>query len=151
MRNPKGKGASAVGAVGHAKSTRTLRPDTSNREPRTLEEAMRRPNGLAYKRAAEVEFGKLIQNETWELVPLEEAEGKKVLDVKLVFDRKFDVDGKETEVKCRIVVRGDQQEKWVNFEETFSPVFKVVSRNILLSLAACNGWHVRQGDFKSAY
>ncbi|KAF7350699.1 Transcription factor [Mycena sanguinolenta] len=35
--------------------------------------------------------------------------------------------------------------------ETFAPVLKPTSRNILLAVAAHHGWHVRQCDFKGAY
>jgi hypothetical protein len=149
MRAPQGTGhgASAVGAIGHAKAA--VNVDMIGRQPRTLDEAKRRPDGALYEKAAEIEFGKIGRNDTWELVPREEADA--VLDVKWVFDGKFNAEGEQTEVKGRLVVRGDQQELFVNYNETSSPVFKSVSKNIVLSLAARTGWEVRQGDFKSAY
>jgi hypothetical protein len=73
-----------------------------------------------------------------------------IIPLKWVFDNKTDSAGEITQRKARIVARGDYQ-TFGAYGETFAPVLKPTSRNILLALAAHNGWDVRQTDFRGAY
>jgi hypothetical protein len=40
------------------------------------------------------------------------------------------------------VIKGYQQEKGVNFKETYTPVRRLASLRLVLSLAAQNGWEI---------
>ena len=52
-------------------------------EPTNLQEAMESPNAQEWWKAAQAEYDSLIENETWEVVPL--PEGRKTVSCKWVF------------------------------------------------------------------
>jgi hypothetical protein len=58
----------------------------------------------------------------------------------------------ETEkYKAQLVARGFTQIHGVNFTETYTPVARMSSFQLVLALAACNGWPVDTFDFNSAF
>jgi len=118
--------------------------------PQTHTEAMNSPQKDEWADAENREHLKLLAMETYTLVPPSEAASTPIA-TKWVYDTKRDGNGNITEFKARLVVRGDKQEKHINFEETFSTVMKSTTRNILLAIAAEQDWHIRQSDFKNAY
>ena len=118
--------------------------------PQNLAEAMRSAEWPKWKEAMDLEQSKLEQNHTFKPVPKWEATSVPI-PLQWVYDVKLNEEGNIIRYKARLVARGDRQERFVNYNETYSPVMKSASRNILLALAAENGWTVRQGDFENAY
>jgi len=53
--------------------------------------------------------------------------------------------------KARLVARGFSQKYGEYYEETFSPVAKMTSVWIVISLAASQGWKLWQLDVKNAF
>ena len=53
--------------------------------------------------------------------------------------------------KARLNVHGGQQEKGVNYNDTYSPVVGWFSIRILLVLALLNDWHTHQIDLVLAF
>ena len=53
--------------------------------------------------------------------------------------------------KARIVVKGFQQKKGVNFDEIFAPVVKMASIRIVLSIAASMDLEIKQLDVKMTF
>lgn len=53
--------------------------------------------------------------------------------------------------KARLVVKGFVQKKGIEFDEIFSPVVKMSSIQIVLSLAACMDLEVEQIDVMTTY
>jgi hypothetical protein len=90
-------------------------------------------------------------HKTFSIVTRDEARNSPVLPLKWVYQNKTDETGDVKQRKARICVRGDLQDSLGFHVETFAPVLKPTSRNILLAVAAHHGWHVRQCDFKGAY
>jgi hypothetical protein len=70
----------------------------------------------------EEEYGALISNGTWELVP--RPQGSNVVTGKWVFTHKLCADGTLDHYKSRWVLRGFSQRPGVNYVETFSLVVK---------------------------
>ncbi len=64
---------------------------------------------------------------------------------------KKDAEGKISRFKARLVAQGFDQEKGLDFEETFAPVAKFVSIRCLIAFAVQNGWFIDQLDVKTAY
>ena len=79
------------------------------------------------------EMDSLIRNQTWDLVKLP-AE-KRELQNKWVYRLKEEYGGKKR-YKARLVVKGFAQKKGLEFDEIFSPFFKMTSIRTILSLVA---------------
>ena len=76
----------------------------------------------------------LDDNGTWDLVPL--PTGKKVIGYRWVFAVKFNLDGYVARLKTRLVAKGYAQTYGVDYSNTFSPIAKLTSVRLFISLAA---------------
>lgn len=115
-------------------------------EPTHHHDAMRIPH---WRAAMEAEFQALLRNETWKLVP--PRPGINVIDSKWVFKIKRRSDGSIERYKARLVAKGFKQRYGLDYEDTFSPVIKLTTIRLLLSLAVNRGWHLRQLDVQNAF
>ena len=67
-----------------------------------------------------------------------------------MFIIKTESDGKRR-FKARLVVKGYSQRKGIDYAEIFSPVVKLTSIRILLSIVASENLHLEQMDVKTAF
>lgn len=88
-------------------------------------------------------------NGTWILIDL--PIGKKAVGCKWVYTIKLNADGSLDRFKARLVPKGFNQTAGVGHEETFSPVAKLNSVRILISLAAIMDWELHPLDVKNAF
>ena len=102
-----------------------------------------------WKLAMQDEFNALIKNQTWCLVPPEQH--MKLVGNKWIFIVKQNSDGIKNRYKARLVAKGFLQTEGVNYQETFSPVVKVATIRIVLSLVVINNWKLRQVDINNAF
>lgn len=102
-----------------------------------------------WTKAIEEEMGALLKNQTWTLVPL--PQGKKTVGCRWVFSVKHKADGSIERYKARLVAKGYTQTYGVDYHETFSPVAKLNTVRVLLSLAANLDWPLHQLDVKNAF
>jgi hypothetical protein len=86
----------------------------------------------------EDEYGALMSNGTWDLVPL--PQGSNVITDKWVFAHKFRADETFDRYKARWVLRGFTQRPRVNYNETFSPVVKPATVHMVLVTAVSHNW-----------
>ncbi|KAI0523110.1 hypothetical protein KFK09_005500 [Dendrobium nobile] len=70
---------------------------------------------------------------------------------KWTFKNKLHPNGQIARHKARLVAQGCSQEFGVNYTETFSPVAKMVTIRILLTIALHNQWPVIQLDVANAF
>ena len=70
---------------------------------------------------------------------------------KWVYKMKSGVDGKVETFKARLVAKVYTQRKWINSEETFSPVVMIKSIRIILSIVASLDYEIWQMDFKTTF
>jgi hypothetical protein len=111
--------------------------------PTSVREALADPN---WCRAME-EYGALLANQTWDLVP--HPSGCNVVTGKWIWTIKRCADG--TRYKARWVLQGFTQRPGVDYDETFSPVVKPATVRTILSLALSRSWPVHQLDVKNAF
>ena len=121
---------------------------TDEGEPESFDEALQVEDSIKWEQAMDDEMRSLEKNDTWVLTEL--SAGKRVLLNKWVFGFKTEPDGKRR-FKARLVVKGYSQRKGIDYAEIFSPVQKLTSNQILLSIVASENLHLEQMDVKIAF
>ncbi|KAK0584804.1 hypothetical protein LWI29_018907 [Acer saccharum] len=139
------------------RSTRTPIPNrkflqymllTDAGELECYDEAYQGEDASKWELAMKDEMKSLISNQTWELAKL--PEGKKALHNKWVFRIKEKHDGSKR-YKARLVVKGFQQIEGIDYSEIFSPVVKLTTIRLVLSIVAEKGLYLEQLDVKTAF
>lgn len=114
--------------------------------PHNVQEALKHPGWQA---AMKDEMQALWQNHTWQLVSL--PPGGKTVGCRWVFTVKYNPDGTIERLKARLVAKGYTQQYGVDYTETFSPVAKLTSIRVLISIASSCSWPLHQLDVKNAF
>ena len=114
--------------------------------PSSVEEALSDPK---WAQAIKEELEALQKNNTWTLSVL--PEGRKIVGCKWIFSIKYKADGSIDRYKARLVAKGYTQKYGMDYQETFSPVAKLKTVRVLLSLAAKLDWPLHQLDVKNAF
>jgi hypothetical protein len=118
-------------------------------EPRTLAEAMVRPDSKQWEQAIQSEYNSIISNGTWTLVKL--PAGRKAIGCKWVFKVKYTATGAIEKYKARLVAKGYSQTQGIDYDETFAPVAKFNSIRVLLAIAAQEDFEIHQMDVMTAF
>ena len=121
---------------------------TDNGEPESFEEAQMQNDFEKWELAMKEELKSLEKNKTWQLVPL--PQGKRALQNKWVFRLKEEPDGRKR-YKARLVVKGFQQIQDLDYTEVFSPVVKMTTIRIILSIVAAKNLYLEQMDVKTVF
>eukprot|EP00253_Pinus_taeda_P029183 PITA_29183 len=95
------------------------------------------------------EMASLHKNEAWDLVEL--LAGRKPIGSKWVFKKKTNAKGKVEKYKAWLVAKGYSQESGIDFSDIFSPVAKVASIILLLSISTTFDFEVEQMDVKTTF
>lgn len=121
---------------------------TEDGEPENYQEVMSSDDKNLWLEAMKEEMDSLIKNDTYELV--KPPKGKKILKKRWVFKNKKDGE-KIVKRKARLVVKGCNQKKGIDFDEIFSPVVKMTSIRTVLGLAASLDLELEQLDVKTVF
>jgi hypothetical protein len=92
----------------------------------------------------DLEYGALIKNKSWHLVP--PMKGKNIVGCKWIYNIKRKQDESLDRYKVRLVAKGFKQHYGIDYDDTFSPVIKIATIHIILSIAVSRGWNLRQLD-----
>ncbi|UYV66504.1 K02A2.6-like, partial [Cordylochernes scorpioides] len=111
----------------------------------TYNEAVTGVNKENWVKAIQEEKDSLKKNETWDFVNAEEVNGNKILSSRWIFKIK---DGGH--YKARLVARGNEQ-KGLDFDETFSPVVSTISLRMFLFLSVKKNLKFKTFDVKTAF
>ena len=114
--------------------------------PQRTSEALSHPG---QKQAMVEEIDALYSNGTWELVilPL----GKSPAGCCWVYTMKVRHDGQVDRLKAYLVAKGYTQQYGSDYYDTFSPMSKIVSIHLLLSIATMRSWPIFQLDIKNVF
>ena len=102
-----------------------------------------------WKAAMDHEVEALVSRGTWTLVP--RPADANIVTCKWVFIIKYHPDGTIARHKARLVARGFTQAYDIDYTETFSPVVRLNSVRVLLSLAINQAWSLHQLDVSNAF
>lgn len=118
-------------------------------EPSTYKEAIESPESVFWIRSMNDEYNSLIKNETWVLDDL--LPGKKPIRNKWVYKKKLKADGSLAKYKSRLVAKGYTQRVGIDYTETYSPVVRLESVRLILSMIAKYDYEVIHFDVKTAF
>ncbi|RVX14655.1 Retrovirus-related Pol polyprotein from transposon RE1 [Vitis vinifera] len=115
--------------------------------PKSTHEALSHPG---WRQAMVDEMTALHSNGTWDLVVLPSGKST-VVGCRWVYAVKVGPDGQVDRLKARLVAKGYTQVYGSDYGDTFSPVAKIASVRLLLSMAAMCSWPLYQLDIKNAF
>nr|KAJ0196275.1 hypothetical protein LSAT_V11C700361250 [Lactuca sativa] len=115
-------------------------------EPKNYNEAFSDPNWI---KAMNDEMEALHRNNTWEITDLRK--NRKPIGCKWVYKIKHKSNGEIERYKARLVVKGYNQREGIDFQETFSPVAKIVTVRIVISLSVHHSWPLYQLDINNVF
>jgi hypothetical protein len=117
--------------------------------PTSITEAYASPDADDWKEAVRSEMDSILSNGTWELSEL--LFGCKPIGCKWVFTKKLRPDGTIDKYKARLVAKGYTQKEGDDFFDTYSPVARMTTIRVLLSLTSLYGLLVHQMDVKTTF
>jgi hypothetical protein len=112
----------------------------------SLEQELHDPK---WKEAMSEEYRSIIENSTWDLVPL--PFGKCPIRARWVLKTKPSLQGQSPRLKARLIARGFQQRHGIDFDEVFVPVVKWSTIRTLTACIAQLNHSIHHLDVKTAF
>lgn len=107
-------------------------------DPISYHDTLSREDRESWQKACNEELEMLKKFGVYEEVPW--PHNHKIVGSKWVFRMKMGPDGQIECYKARLVAQGFSQVEGINYNETFAPVMKFNSIQLLLALSACFDW-----------
>ncbi|KAG6617006.1 Retrovirus-related Pol polyprotein from transposon TNT 1-94 [Phytophthora cinnamomi] len=126
-----------------------LTEDDDGERAVSYDEVMRSKYKDEWLRAMESEMKSLEDHRTWTLVDM--PSDKKAIGCKWVFRIKRDPSGKIIKFKARLVAKGFTQRPGVDYTETFAPVARKESINMVVAIAAEEDMEAENVDVDTAF
>jgi hypothetical protein len=117
--------------------------------PKTIADAFASPDADDWKEAVHSEMDSILSNGTWQLV--DRPYGCKPVGCKWVFKKKLRPVGTIDKYTTRLVAKGYTQKEGEDFFDTYSPITRLTTIRVLLSLATSHGLLIHQMDVKIAF
>ncbi|XP_076894546.1 putative mitochondrial protein AtMg00820 [Bidens hawaiensis] len=103
----------------------------------------------AWEKAMQDELDSIDKNKTWTMTNLPARH--KLISIKHVLKLKKYAKGEVTKYKARLVTKGYLQRHGIDYEEEFTPVARIETVRLLLTLATHEGWAFHHLDVKIAF
>jgi len=123
--------------------------NTLEKDPSNLKEALTSLDADLWQEAINDEMDSLQSNETWHLTEL--PPGCKPIGCNWILKKKLKPDGTIDKYKARLVAKGFRQRENIDFFDTYSPVTRITSIRVLISLAVVYNLIVHQMNVKTAF
>jgi hypothetical protein len=117
--------------------------------PKTISEAFASLDVDDWKEVVHSDMDSILSNGTWELV--DRPYGCKPVGCKWVFKTKLRYDGTIDKYKATLVAKGYTKKEGEDFFDTYSPIARLTTIRVLLSLTASHGLLVHQIDVKTTF
>ena len=91
----------------------------------------------------------VLSNHTWESADL--PPGNNPLGSKWIFKRKMKPDGTIDKYKARLVVKGYIQKEGLDYFDTYSPITRITSIRMSITLATVHDLKIHQMDIKTTF
>ncbi|GAA0186958.1 transmembrane signal receptor [Lithospermum erythrorhizon] len=95
------------------------------------------------------EISTLENNGTWSMLQL--LEDKKALGIQWVYKIKYNSDDSIERFKARLVVFGNHQVEGIDYNDTFTPVGKLITVRAFLTIYAVKNWELHQMNIHNAF
>jgi hypothetical protein len=118
-------------------------------EPKTLADALRRPDADKWVVAALAEIEAHLQNSTWELAQL--PPGKRAIGSRWIFKIKCLPDGSIDKYKGRVVAQGFSQVRGVHYNEVFASTARMAAMRTVIAIAATEDLELESVDVSTAF
>ncbi|KAL2253467.1 UNVERIFIED_CONTAM: Retrovirus-related Pol polyprotein from transposon TNT 1-94 [Sesamum indicum] len=118
-------------------------------DPITFKDAMASSEAKQWKEAVKSEMDSIVSNGTWVLVDL--PPGCTTIGCKWIFKRKLKPDGTVDKFKARLVAKGFKQKEGIDYFDTYSPVARLTTIQVLIALASVYNLPIHQIDVKTAF
>ena len=115
-------------------------------EPSSYKVASQYPQ---WTKAMDEEFSALQRQNTWSLVPA--TPSINLVGCKWVYKLKLHSDGSIARYKAHLVAKGFHQQPGIDYIETFSPVVKLATIRLILTIAVSFRWSLRQFEISNAF
>jgi len=118
-------------------------------EPKSLADALKRPDADKWVAAALTEIEAHLQNGTWELAQL--PPGKRAIGSQWVFKIKRKPDGAIDKYKGRVVAQGFSQVWGVHYNEVFASTARMAAMHAVIAIAATEDLELESVDVSTAF
>lgn len=115
-------------------------------EPKNIKKTLKDPDLVV---SIQEELHQFEQSKVWHLGP--RPVDRTIIGIRWVFRNKQDENGTVVRNKSRLVVQGYNQEKGIDYEETFASIARIETIRILIAFAAHKEFKLFQMDVKSAF
>jgi hypothetical protein len=116
---------------------------------KTLSEAYASLDAQYWKKAVQNEMDYILTNGIWEICDC--PVGCKLVGCKWIFKKKLKPDGTIDKYKARLVVKGFTQKEGEDFFDTYSPLTRLTTIHVLVTLVASLGLLIHQMDVKTSF
>ena len=124
--------------------------DVLNAEPpRSIDEALSRPDSAHWKEALDCEKRNLLKYCVYDVVP--QPQKANLVSTKMVFKVKKNKEGGIAKYKCRCTARGFSQRYGVDYFDTMAPVISATANRCFFAQAAQDRCFCRSCDIPAAY